>query len=130
MEKDFINVINKDSLINTAKESAKALSKKSKLRVHYLNMVFVNNVIRAFVIKFILDNSIKEKQLELLKTLCDIESRKNRDIFKNDIKVIDESVILYEDLLYSADEEQIFDIINFVNANNGEGSWIVTKHKN
>ena len=30
----------------------------------------------------------------------------------------------------SADEEQIFDIINFVNANNGEGSWIVTKHKN
>ena len=92
-----------------------------------LNMVSMNNIMRAFIYSYEMDVDCKTIQEKLLQTILTVEARKDRKFLIADVNVLKEAVEKYDVLLFSATEEQVSEIALFVKNNSGDCKYIV-KH--
>lgn len=116
-----------DNIVKDVRASVQAIEKGSKLRKHMLNMVSMNNIMRAFIYNYDMDVDCKTIQEKLLQTILTVEARKDRKFLIADIEVLKEAVEKYDVLLFSATEEQVSEIALFVKNNSGDCKYIV-KH--
>jgi len=116
-----------DNIVKDVHASVQAIEKGSKLRKHMLNMVSMNNIMRAFIYSYEMDVDCKTIQEKLLQTILTVEARKDRKFLNADVNVLKEAVEKYDVLLFSATEEQVSEIALFVKNNSGDCKYIV-KH--
>ena len=116
-----------DNIVKDVRASVQAIEKGSKLRKHMLNMVSMNNIMRAFIYSYEMDVDCKTIQEKLLQTILTVEARKDRKFLNADVDVLKEAVEKYDVLLFSATEEQVSEIALFVKNNSGDCKYIV-KH--
>lgn len=116
-----------DNIVKDVRASVQAIEKGSKLRKHMLNMVSMNNIMRAFIYSYGMDVDCKTIQEKLLQTILTVEARKDRKFLNADVNVLKEAVEKYDVLLFSATEEQVSEIALFVKNNSGDCKYIV-KH--
>ena len=116
-----------DNIVADVRASVQAIEKGSKLRKHMLNMVSMNNIMRAFIYSYEMDVDCKTIQEKLLQTILTVEARKDRKFLNADVNVLKEAVEKYDVLLFSATEEQVSEIAQFVKTNSGDCKYIV-KH--
>jgi triphosphoribosyl-dephospho-CoA synthetase len=116
-----------DNIVKDVRASVQAIEKGSKLRKHLLNMVSMNNIMRAFIYSYEMDVDCKTIQEKLLQTILTVEARKDRKFLNADVNVLKEAVEKYDVLLFSATEEQVSEIALFVKNNSGDCKYIV-KH--
>ena len=116
-----------DDIVKDVRASVQAIEKGSKLRKHMLNMVSMNNIMRAFIYSYEMDVDCKTIQEKLLQTILTVEARKDRKFLIADVNVLKEAVEKYDVLLFSATEEQVSEIALFVKNNSGDCKYIV-KH--
>ncbi len=116
-----------DDIVKDVRASVQAIEKGSKLRKHMLNMVSMNNIMRAFIYSYEMDVDCKTIQEKLLQTILTVEARKDRKFLNADVNVLKEAVEKYDVLLFSATEEQVSEIALFVKNNSGDCKYIV-KH--
>ena len=129
MEDETI-VLNREdinNIVTDVRASVQAIEKGSKLRKHMMNMIAMNNIMRAFIYNYELDVDCKTIQEKLLQTILTVEARKDRKFLIVDIEVLKEAVERYDVLLFSATEEQVSEIAQFVKTNSGDCKYIV-KH--
>ena len=129
MEDEFIVLSREDinNIVTDVRASVQAIEKGSKLRKHMLNMVSMNNIMRAFIYSYEMDVDCKTIQEKLLQTILTVEARKDRKFLNADVNVLKEAVEKYDVLLFSATEEQVSEIALFVKNNSGDCKYIV-KH--
>jgi triphosphoribosyl-dephospho-CoA synthetase len=116
-----------DNIVKDVRASVQAIEKGSRLRKHMLNMVSMNNIMRAFIYSYEMDVDCKTIQEKLLQTILTVEARKDRKFLNADVNVLKEAVEKYDVLLFSATEEQVSEIALFVKNNSGDCKYIV-KH--
>ena len=116
-----------DNIVKDVRASVQAIEKGSKLRKHMLNMVSMNNIMRAFIYSYEMDVDCKTIQEKLLQTILTVEARRDRKFLIADIEVLKEAVEKYDVLLFSATEEQVSEIALFVKNNSGDCKYVV-KH--
>lgn len=116
-----------DNIVKDVRASVQAIEKGSKLRKHMLNMVSMNNIMRAFIYSYEMDVDCKTIQEKLLQTILTVEARKDRKFLNADVNVLKEAVEKYDVLLFSATEEQVSEIALFVKNNSGDCKYVV-KH--
>lgn len=116
-----------DNIVKDVRASVQAIEKGSKLRKHMLNMVSMNNIMRAFIYSYEMDVDCKTIQEKLHQTILTVEARKDRKFLNADVNVLKEAVEKYDVLLFSATEEQVSEIALFVKNNSGDCKYIV-KH--
>ena len=105
------------------------ITKGSKLRAHYLNLIKANNLLRAIVVKYDLEAEYLVTQKMFLKALIDVEARKNRAWLKDDLNAVDLAVSAYTDLLKSLTDEQFEEIMKFVDLNATSNKHLVYSKK-
>ena len=129
MEDETIVLSREDinNIVTDVRASVQAIEKGSKLRKHMMNMVSMNNIMRAFIYNYSMDVDCKTIQEKLLQTILTVEARKDRKFLIADIEVLKEAVEKYDVLLFSATEEQVSEIALFVKNNSGDCKYIV-KH--
>ena len=129
MEDESIVLSREDinNIVADVRASVQAIEKGSKLRKHIMNMVSMNNIMRAFIYNYSMDVDCKTIQEKLLQTVLAVEARRDRKFFIADIQVLKEAVERYDVLLFSATEEQVSEIALFVKNNSGDCKYIV-KH--
>ena len=129
MEDETIVLSREDinNIVTDVRASVQAIEKGSKLRKHMLNMVSMNNIMRAFIYSYEMDVDCKTIQEKLLQTILTVEARKDRKFLIADVNVLKEAVEKYDVLLFSATEEQVSEIAQFVKTNSGDCKYIV-KH--
>ena len=129
MEDESIVLSREDinNIVADVRASVQAIEKGSKLRKHIMNMVSMNNIMRAFIYNYSMDVDCKTIQEKLLQTVLTVEARKDRKFLIADIEVLKEAVEKYDVLLFSATEEQVSEIALFVKNNSGDCKYIV-KH--
>ena len=116
-----------DNIVKDVRASVQAIEKGSKLRKHMLNMVSMNNIMRAFIYSYEMDVDCKTIQEKLLQTILTVEARKDRKFLIADVNVLKEAVEKYDILLFSATEEQVSEIALFLKNNSGDCKYVV-KH--
>lgn len=128
-QKDVITLTREEinAIIEETYASVKAIEKGSRLRVHMMNMVSMNNIMRAFICNYDMDVDYLPIQEKLLKTILAVEARKDRKFFIADIQVLKEAVGKYDTLLFSATEEQVSEVVQFVKANSADCKYVI-KH--
>ena len=129
MEDETIVLSREDinNIVTDVRASVQAIEKGSKLRKHMMNMVAMNNIMRAFIYNYSMDVDCKTIQEKLLQTILTVEARKDRKFLNADVNVLKEAVEKYDVLLFSATEEQVSEIALFVKNNSGDCKYIV-KH--
>ena len=129
MENETIILSRKDinDIVTDVRASVQAIEKGSKLRKHMMNMIITNNIMRAFIYNYDMDVDCITIQEKLLQTLLTVEVRKDRKFLIADIQILKEAVERYDVLLFSATEEQVSEIAQFVKTNSGDCKYIV-KH--
>lgn len=129
MEDESIVLSREDinNIVADVRASVQAIEKGSKLRKHIMNMVSMNNIMRAFIYNYSMDVDCKTIQEKLLQTILTVEARKDRKFLNADVNVLKEAVEKYDVLLFSATEEQVSEIALFVKNNSGDCKYIV-KH--
>jgi len=129
MEDETIVLSREDinNIVTDVRASVQAIEKGSKLRKHMMNMVAMNNIMRAFIYNYDMDVDCKTIQEKLLQTILTVEARRDRKFLIADIEVLKEAVEKYDALLFSATEEQVSEIALFVKNNSGDCKYIV-KH--
>ena len=129
MEDETIVLSREDinNIITDVRASVQAIEKGSKLRKHMMNMVAMNNIMRAFIYNYDMDVDCLAIQEKLLETVLTVEARKDRKFLIADVNVLKEAVEKYDVLLFSATEEQVSEIALFVKNNSGDCKYIV-KH--
>lgn len=127
MENETIVLSRKDinDIVTDVRASVQAIEKGSKLRKHMMNMIITNNIMRAFIYNYDMDVDCIAIQEKLLQTLLTVEARKDRKFLIADIQVLKEAVERYDDLLFSASEEQVSEIALFVKNNSADCKYIV-----
>lgn len=115
-------------MLASAKVAVDGVCKNSKLRNHYIHLAVMNNIMRAFVVHYELD-SYKAIQEQLLTILRRVEARKNRLWMTSEKIQLHTFFTAYCELLRSATEEQLCEILRFVEQNSHEGKWIVYRKK-
>lgn len=123
------SIVDKEDLITRAKEALAGVKKHSKLRDHYFKLVVMNHIMRAFVTVYEMPADFKAKQEAFLNTLARVESRKPRMWLTSDLICAQEAVLAYETLIESSSEEQIAEMLEFVNFNREEGRWAILPGK-
>jgi hypothetical protein len=129
MEDETI-VLNREdinNIVTDVRASVQAIEKGSKLRKHMMNMIAMNNIMRAFIYNYDMEVDCLAIQEKLLQTVLTVEARKDRKFLKADIQILKEAVERYDVLLFSATEEQVSEIAQFVKTNSGDCKYIV-KH--
>ena len=129
MEDETIVLSREDinNIVTDVRASVQAIEKGSKLRKHMMNMVAMNNIMRAFIYNYDMDVDCKTIQEKLLQTILTVEARKDRKFLNADVNVLKEAVEKYDVLLFSATEEQVSEIALFVKNNSGDCKYVV-KH--
>ena len=129
MENETIVLSRKDinDIVTDVRASVQAIEKGSKLRKHMMNMIAMNNIMRAFIYNYDMEVDCLAIQEKLLQTVLTVEARKDRKFLKADIQILKEAVERYDVLLFSATEEQVSEIAQFVKTNSGDCKYIV-KH--
>ena len=129
MENETIILSRKDinDIVTDVRASVQAIEKGSKLRKHMMNMIAMNNIMRAFIYNYDMEVDCLAIQEKLLQTVLTVEARKDRKFLKADIQILKEAVEKYDVLLFSATEEQVSEIAQFVKTNSGDCKYIV-KH--
>ena len=87
----------------------------------------MNNIMRAFIYNYDMEVDCLAIQEKLLQTVLTVEARKDRKFLIADIQILKEAVERYDVLLFSATEEQVSEIAQFVKNNSGDCKYIV-KH--
>lgn len=126
---DTAAIVKKEDLIQRAKEALTGVKKGSKLRDHYIKLVVMNNIMRAFVTVYDMPKDFKNRQEAFLETLVRVESRKNRAWLTSDLIAVQEALQAYETLIDSSSEEMIAEMLEFVNYNREQGRWAIMKKK-
>ena len=129
MEDETI-VLNREdinNIVTDVRASVQAIEKGSKLRKHMMNMIITNNIMRAFIYNYDMEVDCLAIQEKLLQTVLTVEARKDRKFLKADIQILKDAVERYDVLLFSATEEQVSEIAQFVKTNSGDCKYIV-KH--
>ena len=129
MEDETI-VLNREdinNIVTDVRASVQAIEKGSKLRKHMMNMIAMNNIMSAFIYNYDMEVDCLAIQEKLLQTVLTVEARKDRKFLKADIQILKEAVERYDVLLFSATEEQVSEIAQFVKTNSGDCKYIV-KH--
>ncbi len=129
MEDETI-VLNREdinNIVTDVRASVQAIEKGSKLRKHMMNMIAMNNIMRAFIYNYDMEVDCLAIQEKLLQTVLTVEARKDRKFLIADIQILKEAVERYDVLLFSATEEQVSEIAQFVKTNSGDCKYIV-KH--
>ena len=116
-------------MIQEVEGALEALKKGSKLRIHYLKLVMMNNIFRAFVELYTLDPKYKNAQILVLNALLDVEGRKNRKFLTGEFIALYEALDLYKDLMVSSDPQQLTEVLLYINAYRSEGKWGVLRNK-
>lgn len=116
-------------LLFDANTAVAGILKNSKLRMHYIKLVVMNNIMRAFVHLYKLDEKYTTAQKELLRVLTETEARKDRTWFKQDKETLVKSHTLYCELMESISNEDLFELMQFVEYSQNSGSYLVTRHK-
>ena len=116
-------------LLFDANSAVTGILKNSKLRTHYIKLVVMNNIMRAFVHLYKLDEKYMTAQKELLRVLTETEARKDRTWFKQDKETLVKSHTLYCELMESISNEDLFELMQFVEFSQNTGSYLVTRHK-
>lgn len=116
-------------ILEDARLAIAAINKNSKLRAHFLKIVMMNNIMRAFVTKYQLDKSYTVTQQALLEVIIKVESRRDRCWFRSDKIILLDAYNAYYDLLVSATDDQLNEIMRMVDENRTEGKWLVYKAK-
>lgn len=129
MSADTQSVVDKNDLIQRAKEALAAVKKNSKLRDHLIKLVVMNNIMRAFVVVYDMPADFKARQEVFQATLVRVQARKNRLWLTSDLICAQEAVHAYELLIESSTEEQIAEMLEFVNFNRSEGRWGILTDK-
>lgn len=129
MTVDTQSVVDKKDLIQRAKEALAAVKKNSKLRDHLIKLVVMNNIMRAFVTVYDMPADFKATQQVFQETLTRVQARKNRLWLTSDLIGAQEAVHAYELLIESSSEEQIAEMLEFVNFNRSEGRWGILTDK-
>ena len=124
-----IPLLIRKTLSNELKKLFKAVQKGSKLRDHYIKLVVMNNIMRAFVVAYKMPAEFQASQEAFLETLVRVESRKNRAWLTSDLIVVQEALHAYETIIESSDEEMIAEMLEFVNYNREQGRWAIMKKK-
>ena len=65
-------------LLFDANAAVAGILKNSKLRIHYIKLVVMNDIMRAFVHLYKLDEKYDTAQADLLRVLTEVEARKDR----------------------------------------------------
>ena len=126
---DNLKVKNEEKIfLLTCSNSVTSLEKGSRLRQHYLNLVRLNNLFRAFLVNYEL-KEFEQDQLDLLRSLIDIESRKNRFISKGDFIAIKKALVTFDSILESAEPKDVAFIVDFVKNNDRTSRYVVYEHK-
>lgn len=128
-EQKQLEVMDVQEMIQTARDSITAIKKNSKLRMHYLNMVHMNNTMRAFVHLYKLETHLEETQMLLLKTLIAVENRKNRAWFLADKAVLGKALEAYEALVTSATQEELTEVFEVKKRHHRDCKWLVHRDK-
>lgn len=105
------------------------ITKGSKLRAHYLNLIKANNLLRAIVVKYDLEAEYLVTQKMFLKALCDVEARKNRQWFTVDLNAVDLGVSAFTDLVQSLTDEQFEEIEKFISELALDSKYLVYSKK-
>ena len=116
-------------LLFDANAAVTGILKNSKLRTHYIKLVVMNNIMRAFVHLYKLDEKYMTAQKELLRVLAEVEARKDRTWFKQDKETLVKSHTLYCELMESISNEDLFELMQFVEFSQNTDSYLVTRHK-
>ena len=114
-----------DNIVKDVRASVQAIEKGSKLRKHMMNMIAMNNIMRAFIYNYDMEVDCLAIQEKLLQTVLTVEARKDRKFLIADIQVLKEAVERYDVLLFSASEEQVSEIALFVKNNSADCKYIV-----
>lgn len=126
---DNLKIKNEEKIfLMTCANSAMSLEKGSRLRQHYLNLVRLNNLFRAFLANYEL-KEFEQDQMDLLESLIDIESRKNRFISKGDFIAIKKALVTFDSILESAEPKDVAFIVDFVKNNDRTSRYVVYEHK-
>lgn len=112
-----------------AEESLAAIRKKSRLRIHYLRLVLMNNILRAFVTLYELDPIFKSRQEAMLDALKRVEQSRNRVFLTSDLIAIQEAITSYRDILDSCTKDQIDEVLFFIDKNKTECKWAISERK-
>ena len=127
MEDETI-VLNREdinNIVTDVRASVQAIEKGSKLRKHMMNMIAMNNIMRAFIYNYDMEVDCLAIQEKLLQTVLTVEARKDRKFLIADIQILKEAVERYDVLLFSASEEQVSEIALFVKNNSADCKYIV-----
>lgn len=116
-------------ILTDTETAIKAVCKNSKLRNHFIRLVLMNNIFKAFIVLFSLDDSYSEQQHALLKVLIRVEQRRDRQWLTVDKIILNQAFSMFITLLSSATEEQLSEVIGFIENNNMSSQWLVTRHK-
>ena len=129
MEDESIVLSREDinNIVTDVRASVQAIEKGSKLRKHMMNMIAMNNIMRAFIYNYDMEVDCLAIQEKLLQTVLTVEARKDRKFLIADIQILKEAVERYDVLLFSASEEQVSEIALFVKNNSADCKYIV-KH--
>ena len=127
MENETIVLSRKDinDIVTDVRASVQAIEKGSKLRKHMMNMIAMNNIMRAFIYNYDMEVDCLAIQEKLLQTVLTVEARKDRKFLIADIQVLKEAVERYDVLLFSASEEQVSEIALFVKNNSADCKYVV-----
>ena len=98
MEDETIVLSREDinNIVTDVRASVQAIEKGSKLRKHMMNMVAMNNIMRAFIYNYDMDVDCKTIQEKLLQTILTVEARKDRKFLIADVNVLKEAVEKYD----------------------------------
>lgn len=116
-------------MLHDAEAAYAAICKNSKVRTHYLKLVLMCNVMRAFWVAYSLPADFGLTQEAFLSTLVRVEERKRRDWMTADKIAVTYALEWYTVLLHSATEEQIEEMVEYVDYNRAESKWAIREKK-
>ena len=116
-------------MLEDAEHALKGFKKGSKLRDHYLKLVVMNNVFRAYVVAYELPPEYKEAQEGLLTVLRVVEGRRNRSVLLTDHAALNKAMEYYRILLDSSEPHELREMVEFVEHQRDAGRWIVSQRK-
>ena len=127
-----INQVPQDiqNILEETRLSIDAIKKNSKLRMHYLRAIMMNNILRAFAVKYHLEEKYLNTQKALLDALLRVEARPGRQWLTNEKIALADAFNFFREILESSSSEQLIDILYFVDENRTQGKWVVYKRKN
>lgn len=116
-------------LVEDMRTAVQGINKNSRLRMHYIKLAMMNNIMRAFMHFYEVDKEFESGQLVLLDTLKRVESRKERNWFTADKIALQEAFTLFTAVMESVDNGQLLEIMQFIDSNSTSSKWLIFSKK-